>query len=237
MIVTNLASRENLALLFIHSLILALLTFLLMATEESLTSSATKKGLWLNNVIVNKIWKSPFLVARLASLSAREKCLVVMRFTANLEKVDRQGTPYPKTLTAEQLLYMEDEEQKVELTQQAKETDTYELFRDDILRAARDVKWTLTQFCPDGSSLVVPNDKYLTCMSRYEDDLEQEDELGCMKMVERVVPDGFHTALYRETLPNGTKFQFELSSPTPFVIRTFHMDAFSALSIFPKQLF
>lgn len=153
------------------------------------------------------------------------RCRVIMRFTANLERLDSKGEPYLADSSD-----CEENDDNDEDIEQAKATDTYGMFRSDILRGARPkhVRWTLTKILPDGQRQVVPNSCYLTRMARYEDDLELSNYDGEIQTMDRIVPDGFNAGLYCQEDPLGTKFQFQLKGKQPFLIRNFRMDTFSA---------
>lgn len=200
-------------------------------TGNTETKGEQTTGLWLRNVLVKNSWRSPVLVPQFLYPPATkpEKCVIVMRFIANLEKVDRDGQPYDEDAEMES----SDSDSDDQDIQDAKSNRTYEnqRFRNDILRGARHVKWTLMKILPNGEEVKVPNSVYLNRMSRYENDLEIEDEDGRSKYVDRMVPDGFNTALYKQTDLTGTKFRFELSNQEPFLIRNFKMDVMSALDL------
>jgi hypothetical protein len=193
--------------------------------ESKQDQKEQSRCLWIENVLVSNsgnIWRSPILVPSFARRPSPlpSVCTVVMRFTANLERLNKQGEPFPASSVLESDDSDDDEIEK------AKRTDTYKCFRDDIIRGARPrhVTWKLIKILPDGKKVEVPTSTYLTRMSRYED----EDDEGAQ--MNRVVPDGFNTGLHRQKEATGTKFQFELSGDRPFLIRNFRMDCLSAIA-------
>lgn len=192
-----------------------------------------KTGLWLDHIIVRNKWKSPILAPQFYSPPSvmPSECTIVMRFVANLERLNAKGKPYPdhtEDLDSEEEL-SDDEDIK-----DAKSSNTYEIFRDDILRGARPkhVKWRLIKILPNVDREVVPQSSYLTRKARYENDIEMQGDDGEIHYVDRIVPDGYNAGLYRQKDLTGTKFQFELSSENPFLIRNFYMDAMNAIDLY-----
>ncbi len=182
-----------------------------MQTEEKVQTSP----LWAKDITVDqKTWTSPFLLTKGKDEGGR-KGKVIMRWIANLEKVN------PPTHSDG-----EDDDSDIE---DAKSNGTYKMFRDDILRGAKDVTWKLVRHLPNGSSQIVPEKSYLRRMSWHEDDLEQQDiTTGEITTADRIVPDGFYSGLFREDemQEEGTRYQFTLSWDKPFIIRKFRMDTF-----------
>lgn len=191
----------------------------------------------ISKLSVTNSWESHFLLfagPNLATEAANQ--LVTMRFCAMLHNLVcnlvctkvKQSDESDKSDGSDSELESDENYDDDSDVQRAKVNGTYALFRDEIIRGARDVQWMLTKHLPNGEVTVIPERRYLTRMGRYENDIEMQDSEGNVFAQTRIVPDGYYSGLYREAVPVGTKFQFTLSRSKPFMIDYFRMDVFGS---------
>lgn len=192
----------------------------------------------LKNVEVHSgKWQSPELDPILPNgMSQGDMCTVTIRFMAALERFTPKGKPFAENSSDEEEDWNDlAEKLKGSDIEEAKSSNTFELHKKNIVRAARprDVKWVFTKILQNGRRLEVPRLEYvLNRMECYEEDIEMEDEDGkeTTRTITREVPSGLNSGLYQFSNPAGTKFQFELISKKrkPFLIRKFVVDRLSA---------
>lgn len=172
--------------------------------------------MFINKLLVKGgVWKSGVLSPTKSAALLDQDVLVIMRWTANLRKVDANPAS-------------DDDSNNDPEVKKAKASDTYDLFRKKILTGERAITWTLTETTGD-TTRVIPEEDYLTRGEIYEDDEEVEDEDGEIKMQDRRVPTGFYTALYRHAAKSDSTYTITLTQNQgkSFCIHKFHMDVCS----------
>lgn len=183
-----------------------------------------------NNLLVSSgEWSSTKFTCDKKPQETKDDVLVVFRFTCKLETLNPK-TSLPFSEDASFSDVSSDEDQDDEDVQEAKQSDTYSLFREDILKGARDIKWTLTETTPERHSRIIPEHRYLTRGGVYEDDMEiEDDETGTTCTRDRVVPSGYYAGLYRDSTKQGSTFQISLKrkGKRAFFIRYFRVDVFN----------